>query len=85
MHHVENDAQAQFVGAVDEPLECLGAAVGLVHGPQGYALVAPAVAAGEGAQGHQLDVGDAQFDEMAELVGRRVQGALGVYVPTCSS
>ncbi len=77
VHHVEHDAQAQFVSAVDEALERLGAAVGLVHGPQGDALVAPAVAAGEGAQGHQLDVRDAQFDEMAEPVGRRVQGALG--------
>lgn len=77
VHHVEHDSQAQFVGPVDEPLESLGAAVGLVHGPQRDALVAPAVPAGERAQGHQLDVCDAQFDEMAEPVGRRVQGALG--------
>lgn len=76
VHDVEDHTQAQFMGPVDEAFQRLGAAVRFVHGPQRDALVAPAVSPGEGAQGHQLDVGDAQFDEMPEPLGSRVQRAL---------
>ncbi len=77
VHHVENHAQALAVGGVDEALEALGAAVGLVHGPQRHTVVPPAVLAGERADGHQLDEVDAQLDQVVQPFGGRLEGAGG--------
>ncbi len=75
--HVEHDAQAQLVRPVHEPLEGLRTPVRLVHRPEGDALVAPAVPAGERAERHQLHVGDAQIRQVLQPRRGRVQGALG--------
>lgn len=75
--HVQDDTEAQFMCPVHEPLQRLRPAVRLVHRPRRDPVVPPAVPTGEGAQRHQLDVGDAQFLQMAEPVGGRVQRALG--------
>ncbi|CAM5743186.1 hypothetical protein SALBM311S_02940 [Streptomyces alboniger] len=64
------------MGPVDEALQPLGTAVRLVHRPQRDALVTPAVPPREGAQRHQFDVGDAQFDEMPQAFRGRFQRAL---------
>ena len=75
--HVEQHGEAGGVGRVDEPGEALGAAVGGVRGRQVDAVVAPAVAAGELGDGHQLDRGDAELAQGGEVLDRRREGARG--------
>ncbi len=74
---VEHDAEASGVAGVDEPGQAVRSAVGLVHGPESDAVVAPAVAAGEGRDRHQLDDVDPQLGEVVEVVDRGVEGPLG--------
>ncbi|CAM5681612.1 hypothetical protein STENM327S_05756 [Streptomyces tendae] len=77
VHHVQDHAEAERVRPVDEPFQRLGPAVRLVHRPQRDPLVPPAMPSGEGAQRHQLDVGDAQAHQVFEALGGGVEGALG--------
>ena len=64
---VEEDGEAALMSGVDEALESIGRAVGLVRGEEVDAVVAPALHAGEGVDGHQLDVSDAESREIVEL------------------
>ncbi len=77
MHHVLHDAETPGVAGVDEPLVGVRAAVLLVHGEPGDAVVAPVVGAVEGVDRHHLDEVDAEVDEVVEPLDRGVEGAVG--------
>src|SRR5690606_14587132 len=74
VHHY---ADASRVAGVDESLEAVGAAVGVVRGEQVDAVVAPAAVAGELGHGQQLDGVDAELDEVGQAGDGAVEGALG--------
>ncbi len=75
--HIDQNGKAAGMAGVDEALEAVGAAVVIVHGEQGDAVVAPAIFAGKLDDGHQLDMGDAQFKEIVEPFDRGVEGSRG--------
>ena len=77
VHHVEQDGQAALVTGVDEPLQPVGAAVGLVHRPQVDPVVAPAVPAGERRHRHQLHRVHTEVAQVVKPPDGRVEGALG--------
>ena len=64
------------MGGIDEALEPIRTAVGWLNGKKRNAVVAPAVLAGEFGDRHQLDVRDAEFDEVVEAIDCGVEGAL---------
>jgi hypothetical protein len=74
---VEQHGEAGPVRGVDELLEAERAAVGGLRGGQVDAVVAPAVAAGELADRHQLDGGDPQLPQLAQVRDDRLEGAFG--------
>ena len=74
---VEADGQALAWARVDEALQRRRAAVGVVHGVEVDAVVAPAPAPGERGDRHELDDVDAEVDEVVEPADGGVQGALG--------
>ena len=65
------------MAGVDQALEAVRAAVGVVGRVQVDAVVAPAALAGELGDGHQLDGVDAEVDEVVEVVDGAVEGPLG--------
>ncbi len=73
--NVHDHTDAPAVGGVDEPLEPVRTAVGLVDGEQTHAVVAPAVAAREGVDGQQLDGVDAERHQVVEPFDGGVEGA----------
>ena len=64
------------MAGVDEALEGVRAAVGLVDGVRVHAVVPPAVLSREGGDRHQLDEVDTELDEVVEVPDRGVEGAL---------
>ncbi len=64
---VEDHHQAALMGGIDEPLQAFRAAIGAVRRIKQHAVIAPAAFAGELRDGHQLDGGDAEIDQMVEL------------------
>jgi hypothetical protein len=75
--HVEHDRETPRVAGVDEPSQTVGPAVGRLRRPQVDAVVAPVAGAGELRDGHDLERGDAELDEVVEPRDRRVERALG--------
>jgi len=73
---VEGDAEAAGVAGVDETGQARRPAVGVVHGVEADAVVAPAPVGGEGRDRHQLDDVDAEGEEVVEPGGGRVERAL---------
>ena len=65
--HVEQHGDAESVRRLDEGLEIIRPAVGRVGSVRVDAVVAPAPAAAEVADRHDLDRGHAKFGEMIEL------------------
>ena len=65
------------MGGVDEAAVGLGAAVVFLHGVPEHTVVAPVVGAVEAVDGQQLDVRDAEADEVGQLRDRGVERALG--------
>lgn len=82
---IERDTEAAGVRGVDEALQRRRTSVGVVDGVEGDAVVAPAALARESGDRHQLDDVDAELGEVVEALDRRVERALGVKVPMCSS
>ena len=74
---VQDDGQAVAVGGVDEALEAVRAAVGLVRRVPVDAVVAPAPLAAERVHRHELDVGDAEFDQVRQALDGGVECAAG--------
>ena len=74
---VEEDGERARVAGIDEALEGIGRAVRFMRGEEVDAVVAPALDSGEGVDGHQLDVGDAEVAEIVEFGLRGVEGAFG--------
>ena len=75
---VQQHGQAAAVAGVDEPLQRVRAAVGLVHRVPGHPVIAPVPDAVDRVHRQQLDVGDAQLDQVIQPLDRRVQrGARG--------
>ena len=75
---VEDHGQSAGVARVDEArLRPSGPAVGVMRRVQVDPVVAPAAVARELGDRHQLDVRDAQRDEMVEVLDRPVERALG--------
>ena len=66
--HVEEHHQPAQMRFVDQRLQIFGPAIGAVGRVPQHAVIAPAAAAGEIRQRHQLQRGDAGFDEMVELL-----------------
>ena len=65
------------MAGVDQPLQPVGSAVGVVGRPQVDPVVAPSAAAGELDDGKQLDGGDTEGDEVVEVGDGAVERALG--------
>ena len=72
--HVEDHAQAQPVRGVDEAAQIVGAAVEPRRRPQVDAVVAPAEAAGEFRERHELDQRDAEVAQIRQPLRRRRVG-----------
>ena len=70
---IQDHGEPVAVGGVDEALQPVGAAVGLVGRVPADTVVAPSAAAAEGVDGHQLDVADSQLDEVCKMRDRRVE------------
>jgi hypothetical protein len=68
--HVEQHHQAPGVRRIDQALEVRGRAVARVRRERQHAVVAPAALAGEVADRHQLERGDAEVGEVVEPVER---------------
>jgi hypothetical protein len=64
---IEDDREPPPVAGVDQLLQVVRMAVGAVGRVQIDAVIAPTVLAGEGVDREQLDVGDAQVDEVIEV------------------
>ncbi len=64
--HVEQDREAFLMRGVDEPLEGIGAPVGLVYGEQRDTVVTPSAVAGKGRERHEFDVSYTQRYQMIE-------------------
>ena len=79
---VEEHHQPAQMCFVDQRLQIIGPAIGAVGRIPQHAIIAPAAAAGEIGQRHQLERGDAGRDEMIELVDHGAIGAFRVKVPT---
>src|SRR5271157_894519 len=75
--HVEQHGEAAEMGGIDESLEPVGTAVELPHREEVDAVVAPAMVAGELGNRHQLDVGDAEVDEVVQPIDGGLERALG--------
>ncbi len=75
--HVEHHHQAESVGPVDERLEVLGRAIGMVRRVVQHAVIAPAARAGKIRDGHQLDRRDAEIGQLLELPRQGREGAFG--------
>ncbi len=73
--HVEQHGEASRVAGVDEPLEAVRAAVGLVHSAPQDTVVTPALDAVEAVDRHDLDERDAEIHQVVELLDRRVERA----------
>ena len=68
---------ALFVGGVDEALQSVRTAVGLVHRVQRDPVVPPPAAARKGCHRHDLDDVHPEFGDMIEMLDGGVEGALG--------
>ncbi len=73
---VEHDGEAVRVASVDEPLQAVRLAVGVMRRPEVDAVVPPAAHTRELRDRHQLDGGDAEVDERRQLLDRRFEGSL---------
>ena len=83
---IEDDADAQAVGGIDEARKSSGRAVEPGGGEQIDAVVAPAELGREIGDRHHLDDGDAEFRQMGRQLGRAAaQVPSRVKVPTCIS
>ncbi|MCW0423767.1 hypothetical protein NB713_001710 [Xanthomonas sacchari] len=78
--HIQEHAQAQAVGLVDQCLEFVGMAVGRGRRVRQHAVVAPVVAAGELGQRHQFDRGDAERGQGRQLRAQSGVAAAGAHV-----
>ena len=67
-HHVHDHCQPGGVTAVDERCEVVGRAIRRVRRPERDAVVAPSEASGCGSDGHELDVGHAEPDEVIDVI-----------------
>ena len=86
VHHVEDHAEAAAVAGVDEPLEAVRAAVGLVHGPQRRPRRSPSRAARGTGRPASARRRDAEVDAGGRAARRpRRTCRSAVKVPTCSS
>jgi hypothetical protein len=74
---VDEHAEAPGVARVDQGLQPVGPAVGVVRRPQVDPVVAPAPAAGELDDRHELDGVDAQLDQVVEVVDGTGEGPGG--------
>ena len=73
---VEQHAHAGRVGGIDQAGEPVGSAVGRLRGARVHAVVAPAPPAGELADRHELDRGDAELGQAREVGDHRGERAL---------
>ena len=75
-HHVQVDRQTQPMRRVDQPRQILGPAIAVLRRIGQRAVIAPASGAGELAQRHQFDRGNAQLGHPAQF-GRAGGGGKG--------
>ena len=72
---VEQHHEAGGMGGVDERLQVVRAAIGVGRREGQHAVIAPVPPARESGDRHDLDGGDAEIDQMAELADGRAKGA----------
>jgi hypothetical protein len=75
VYDVEQHGQPAGVARVDEALELVRRAIGVVGREQVHAVVPPAPAPGKLGDGHQLDMGHAELDEVIEVGDGGDEGA----------
>ena len=73
---VEDDGKSLAVGRIDETRQRFGAAVGGMRREVVEAVVAPVPVPGERRDGHQLDRGDAEVAQPAQVRDHAVEGSL---------
>jgi hypothetical protein len=82
---VEDDPDAGRVRRVHQAAQARRPAVAVLRGVGQDPVVAPVALARELPDRHQLDRGDPEVGQLGQPRDDRVEGALGVKVPTCSS
>src|SRR5690606_1329725 len=73
--HVENNAETAGMAGIDQPLEAIRSAVGMVRRVEVYSVVAPAAFAGKLRDRHELDVSDTQAYEVLQSLNCGIEGA----------
>src|ERR1035441_2080919 len=71
--HVNQHRQSLLMGGIYESLEAVGAAIPLLNSKERYAVVSPAMIAGERCYGHQLDMSYAKINQMIKLANDGVE------------
>ena len=72
---VEEHGQAAAVAGVDQTLEPVRPTVGMMWRVEIDAVIAPAAASGKFSHRHQLDMSDAELDQMVELIDGADEGS----------
>jgi hypothetical protein len=72
---VQNDREAGRVTGIDQFLEAVRSAIGILHGEWIGAVVAPVAGPGELGHGQQFDGGDAEVTELVEVFDDGFEGA----------
>ena len=76
IYHIEQHGQAKPVRSIDEPLQCVRTAVGLVHSIERNTVITPSVIAIERCNGHQFNMSDAELSQIFKLRNCGVKSAL---------
>src|SRR6478752_5236383 len=74
--HIEQHGQAKPVRSIDEPLQSVRTAIGLVHSIKRNAVITPSVIAIERRNGHQFNMSDAEAPQVFEPRNYGVKSAL---------
>ena len=75
VHHIEDHAEAEFVGAIDQKAEVIRRSVKPGGGEKIHPIVTPAEAPGKIGHGHDFEQGHAKFAQRRQLVRRGAKGA----------
>ena len=85
VHDIEQHADPSRVRRIDETLEPVRSAIGLVHRVEQHTVVSPASCAIEGVDRHELDQIDTEIDQVVEVRDGAVEVPASENVPTWSS
>src|SRR5579864_200217 len=66
VHHVKKHGQTSSMSRVDKTLQGIRASVGFVHRKKRNSVVPPSMVSVKGCNGHQFNMGDAEFGQVVE-------------------